>query len=50
MRILISDEKMFDIDGIYDSQDDHVWAPSRTVENESGGIRTKRKFPTKVMV
>lgn len=50
MRILFSDEKMFDIDGIYNSQNDRVWALSRTVANEIGGIRTKRKYPTKVMV
>ena len=50
MRILFSDEKMFDIDGVYNSQNDRVWAPSRTAANWRGGIRTKRKFPTKVMV
>lgn len=50
MRILFSDEKMFDIDGVYNSQNDRVWAPSRTAANELGGIRTERKFPEKVMV
>ena len=50
MRILFSDEKIFDIDGVYNSQNDRVWAPSRTAANEIGGIRRKRKFPTKVMV
>jgi hypothetical protein len=49
MRILFSDEKIFDIDGVYNSQNDRMWAPSRTVANELGGIRTERKFPQKVM-
>jgi hypothetical protein len=39
MRILLSDEKLFDIDGVYNSQNDRVWAPSRTEANKLGGIR-----------
>jgi hypothetical protein len=49
MRILFSDEKIFDIDGVYNSHNDRMWTPSRTVANELGGIRTERKFPQKVM-
>ena len=30
MRILFSDEKMFDIDGIYNSQNDRIWAVNRS--------------------
>ena len=29
MRILFSDEKMFDLDGIYNSQNDGIWAVNR---------------------
>ena len=29
MRILFSDEKVFDRDGIYKSQNQHSWAASR---------------------
>ncbi|CAM4792051.1 unnamed protein product [Rotaria magnacalcarata] len=50
MRILFSDEKDFDIDGVYNLQSDRVWAPSRAIANEKGGIVEKRKFPQKVMV
>lgn len=50
MRILFSDEKMFDIDGLYNAQNDRVWAPNRAAANESGGIKPKQKFPQKVMV
>lgn len=50
MKILFSDEKLFDIDGVYNVQNDRVWAPSRVEANEKGGIHQKRKFPQKVMV
>lgn len=50
MKILFSDEKWFDIDGVYNSQNDRVWAPSRVEANERGGEMQKRKFPAKVMV
>jgi transposase len=50
MKILFSDEKMFDIDGVYNSQNDRIWAMDRVEANIRGGIRQKRKFPQKVMV
>ena len=33
MRILFSNEKMFDLDGIYDSKNDRVWAVNREKAN-----------------
>ena len=45
MRILFSDEKLFDIDGVYNVQNDRIWAPIRVEANECGGIKMKRKFP-----
>ena len=50
MKILFSNEKMFDIDGIYNSQNDRVWAASRVDANTKGGIQEKRKFSKKVTV
>jgi len=50
MKILFSDEKMFDIDGVYNSQNDRIWAVNRSEADINGGIRQKRKFPQKVMV
>ncbi|CAM2721683.1 unnamed protein product [Rotaria socialis] len=50
MNILFSDEKMFDIDGVYNSQNDRIWAANRSEADINGGIRQKRKFPQKVMV
>ncbi|CAG0889646.1 unnamed protein product [Darwinula stevensoni] len=48
MRILFSGE-MFDIDGVYNSQNDPVWAVDHAEADEMGGIKQKRKFPQKVM-
>ncbi|CAF1629333.1 unnamed protein product [Rotaria magnacalcarata] len=50
MRILFSDEKMFDVDGIYNSQNQRIWAASCDEANEKGGIKMKQKLPKKVMV
>jgi transposase len=50
MKILFSDEKMFDIDGVYNAQNDRVWAVDRAEADKNGAIQPKRKFPAKVMV
>ncbi|CAF3393832.1 unnamed protein product, partial [Rotaria sp. Silwood2] len=50
IRILFSDEKLFDIDGIYNSQNDRVWAANHAEADKNGGIKQKRKFPQKVMI
>ena len=50
MRILFSDEKMFDLDGIYNSENDRIWAVNREEANRRGGKKQQRKFPQKVMV
>ncbi|CAF1315268.1 unnamed protein product [Rotaria sp. Silwood1] len=50
MRILFSDEKMFDLDGMYNSQNDIIWAVNRAEADDKGGIKQKQKFPQKVMV
>ena len=50
IRILFSDEKMFDLDGIYNSQNDRIWAVNREETNRRGGKKQQRKFPQKVMV
>ena len=50
MKILFSDEKMFDIDGIYNSQNDRIWEVNRSAAHTKGDLRQKRKFPLKVMV
>ncbi|CAF3930185.1 unnamed protein product [Rotaria sp. Silwood2] len=50
LKILFSDEKMFDIDGVYNTQNDRIWAVNRDEANQKGGVHQKKKFPEKVMV
>ena len=50
LRILFSDEKIFDLDSMYNAQDRRIWAVNRDEANKRGGVRQKRKFPQKVMV
>ncbi len=38
------------ISGVYNSQNDRVWAVNRADADEKGGIEQKRKFPQKVMI
>ena len=40
----------FDLDGIYNVQNDRVWTFNRKEADKQGGIYEKTKFPTKVMV
>ena len=50
MRILCSDEKIFYIDGVYNLQNDRLGAIGRADANKKGGIKQRRKFPSKVTV
>ena len=50
LKILFTDEKMFDIDGIYNAQNDRIWAVDREEADSKGGVCQRRKFPQKVMV
>ena len=50
MNIPFSDEKMFDIEGVYNSHNDRIWTVNRAAVDAKGDIRRKRKFPQKVMV
>ena len=49
MKILFSDEKMFDIDGVYNSQNERIWAANRMEADAKGGIKRRQKYPQKVM-
>ena len=50
MRILFSDEKMFHLDCVYNSQNDRIWAVNREEANRRGGKKQQQKFLQKVMV
>jgi hypothetical protein len=46
MQVLFSDEKSFDIDGVYNSQNDRVWPIDRADANEKGAV-SRNKVRTK---
>ena len=50
LTILFSDEKMFDLDGMYNAQNDRIWAVNREEVDKRGGVQQTRKFSQKVMV
>ena len=50
MKILFSDEKYFDIDDVYNSQNDRVWSINHADADEKGGVKQRRKHPQKPMV
>ena len=39
MNILFSEEKTFEIDGVYNSQNDRIWAVNCEASDARGGIR-----------
>ena len=43
MRILFPNEKMFDLDRIYNSQNDRIWTVDREEANQRGEKKTARK-------
>ncbi|CAM4816947.1 unnamed protein product [Rotaria magnacalcarata] len=49
-RWLFSDEKYFDLNGVYNNQNDRIWAISREEADKRGAIYETTKFPVKVMV
>ena len=51
MRILYSDEKMFDLDSIYNSENDRIWIVNREEANRRDGKKKQQgKFAEKVIV
>lgn len=47
---MFSDEKKFNVDGVYNSQNDRIWAVDRPEADQKGAIHQKQKFPRGVMV
>ena len=50
MKVSFSDEKLLDIDEIYNSQNAKIWTPSRTEVDAKGGITRVQKVPKKTNV
>ena len=44
LRILFFNEKIFDLDSMYNAQNDRIWAVNREETDKRGGVRQKRKF------
>ncbi|CAF4444585.1 unnamed protein product [Rotaria sp. Silwood2] len=49
-KILFTDEKYFELDGIFNRQNDHVYAPCKQDADEHKGTRPTAKFPKRIMV
>ena len=49
-KILFSDEKYFDIDGIYNKQNDRIYAATREEADNKGGIHRKTQHLAQTMV
>ena len=49
-RCLFTDEKYFDLDGIYNLQNDRMWASSKEEVDRKGAFHQKTKHGGKVMV
>ena len=49
-KILFSDEKIFDNDGVCNAQNNRMWAVDRDEADEKGSRKQKRKFSQKVMI
>jgi hypothetical protein len=47
MRTLFSDENMFEVEGVYNSQKKRIWAASRFETDKRGAIKMKQKFRQK---
>ena len=50
LKLLFSDEKFFDLNGMYNAQNDRIWSTNRNEADKDGGIKQKQKFPQKVIV
>ena len=48
LKILFSDEKLFDIDGVCNAQNNRMWAVDRDEADEKSARKQKRKFLKKL--
>ena len=50
LKILFSVEKIFDIDGVCNAQNNRMWAVDRDEADQKGARKQKRKFSQKLMI
>ncbi|CAF1934896.1 unnamed protein product [Rotaria magnacalcarata] len=43
-------KKIFDLNGMYNTQNDRVWTINREEADKNGGVKQRQKFPERVMV
>ena len=48
LKILLSDEKIFDIDGVYNAQNDRAWAVNRDEADEESRREQNENFLKKL--
>jgi hypothetical protein len=44
LKFLVSDEKMFELDGVYNAQNDRIWTVSRPDADKRGAVKQKRNL------
>ena len=49
-QILFSDEKYFSVEGVFNRQNDRIYASSRLEADQRGGVHPTSKYPKRVMV
>jgi len=49
-KILFSDEKYFSIEGIFNRQNDRIYAVNRLEADKQGGTRQESKYPKRIMI
>jgi hypothetical protein len=49
-KILFSDEKYFSVEGVFNRQNELVYAASRLEADEQGGINERSKYPKRIMI
>ncbi|CAF4313023.1 unnamed protein product [Didymodactylos carnosus] len=49
-KFLFSDEKYFDLNGVYNSKNERIWAINCAAADDKGGVKQKHQYPVKVMV
>ncbi len=49
-RILFTDEKYFSIEGVFNRQNERIYAVSRLVADRQGGVQGTSSYPKRIMV
>jgi hypothetical protein len=50
LKLSVLDEKMFDLNGMHNAQNDRIWTASRPDADKRGGLKQKRNLRQRVRV